>query len=371
MFDFSEPLRLDITPIHMPKDMLAKTRRSIGKYRHAGEQATKPEYCTLCGRQSPKLCNSHSIPRFCLNQIAHKGEVDTINRSLDIDPLRKRIGINNAGVFRMICSDCDNKFFSEYENPELYKTDNPIASECLGRIATKVLLFEQNKARIQLGALGIVQDKSQLVELQEKTINTRTIDQIDNGYQLKYALNAVKQTNNGYRVLVDYLLDYTIPLAFQGEVCLISDFKGEKINNTLNMDESYHIEPLFICIFPLLHGSRIFVFCRADGYARYSSFHKQLRSLNQRKSLSTIFKIILCYSEEPLFSPLLSDDIFENEAFDQAARMNVMMISFFDHSEKQLQKKLRRDFAVEQLPDPPALLEKKYSMESLREQQHS
>lgn len=72
--------------------------------------------CLLCGKNINGFCNSHSVPRMILQQIADQGWV--LKTDVSINPSKETergYGLKRAGTFHLICSECDKKCFLDYE----------------------------------------------------------------------------------------------------------------------------------------------------------------------------------------------------------------------------------------------------------------
>ena len=96
-------------------------KKRINKLFKKARAESKRETCYYCGKPVSSFCNSHSIPKFCLKNIAVKGKVLTLNSILDNPLMDTQKGVKEAGTFHLICNDCDSKIFSDYENSENYK----------------------------------------------------------------------------------------------------------------------------------------------------------------------------------------------------------------------------------------------------------
>ena len=367
MVEFGESIRVDFPSIHLPQDTLIEVNKRIGEVRHIGEKKARPDACSICGESNRSFCSSHSIPQFCLREIAHKGKLRTINSSIKVDFMRREVGINRAGIFKMVCRECDNAFFADYENPENYVDGTDLDAKLLGEIAFKVCLLEQYKARVEIATLNEAHKRSGISGGFINTVDARSMDLIDDEFQLGCARDALLGKGSGYRVLFDASLEHTAPITFQGQIALASDFEGKMINDIYNPSSDYHIEPVFVCVFPLRQGTRVFMFCRDAGYARFSRFHRQIRSLSQSRAFLSIVKIMLAYSEEIYFSPLLPDSVFEDDSFSLLARWSNIRLLLSDESLRRRRKQVCSECALNSLPDPPNLLSKEYSMSRLRE----
>ena len=366
MFDYRGFPRIDLSPIRLPVEKRIEVSKTISEYRRVGKQNAKPSECVLCKVENPSLCNSHSIPQFCLREIALDGKLKTYNNLIGIDLLSYSVGINSAGTFRMICRDCDNEFFSDYERPMQYEQGGEVEQKLLGEIATKVCLHEQYKAREQVAAVDRAYEANGIAQRLSNFTDARNLDLVDDAIQLEYAIGVVKGEGGGFRLLFDALLEYTVPIAFQGQVVLQSDFQGKMVNDIYNFDSDYHMEPIYICIFPLHEKTRVLLFCRDAGYARYSKFHRGLKSRNQNAALLSILKVLLGCSEELYFSPLLPDSVFENNGMKKMARMNALRASFVKTPSLRRRKKAYAEFAIDDMPNPPALFRREYCMAELR-----
>lgn len=354
--------------IHLSKERLIEWGKKFSSIRRFGNEEAKPEACALCGATNLPYCNSHSIPQFCLKRIAYQGKVKTINAAIDIDFFKDEVGVSRAGTFKMICRKCDKEYFADYENPDRLSKNTGLDNDLLGKIAVKVLLLEQYKAISQVAMLSAVErDHAFLAEPFLSVVSdVRVQDHVDNDIQLRYARCAADGGAAEYKTLLDLKLDYTVPLAFQGQIGLISGFDGRLINDTLNMSPEYHIEPLFVCIFPLPSGSRIFLFCRNQGYSRYSRFHRALKTLSQSSALQAVLKIVLAYSEEVYLSPLLPESVYSDKGFSGLARTSgIQSHERSAPNSRHSRKRMYAAYAIDKLQDPPRLLSAAYSMEKI------
>jgi hypothetical protein len=93
----------------------------------------------------PKFCLSHTVPQFCLREIAVDGKLLKCAAVIGGNIIESEVGIGKAATFKQVCRKCDSEFFKLYETPEtLLKTPS---SQVLGQIAAKNLLREVSKAR--------------------------------------------------------------------------------------------------------------------------------------------------------------------------------------------------------------------------------
>ena len=187
------------------------------------KQSAKRQHCLYCQKEVDSFCNSHTIPDFILRYIAADGKVRTLNSILKIELYEKEKGIRSAGTFHQICRNCDSTIFRKYED-ELSLT-NQLTDQMMYEIAMKNYLKMIDKRLIE-SALNkqvmqsVAMDYVQMIDLQEY------LDAF-NEAKMYDKLNK----RHRYRILVDELLSYRVPIAFQGSIALIVDLDGNIIND--------------------------------------------------------------------------------------------------------------------------------------------
>lgn len=97
-----------------------KIKKDINDFMRKIQEETKPEKCILCGKEQTSFCNSHSVPKMVLKNIAKAGKLYHANKLIEIPVVDKEKGISNSGTFYFICWDCDSKLFQEYENVDAF-----------------------------------------------------------------------------------------------------------------------------------------------------------------------------------------------------------------------------------------------------------
>lgn len=118
--------------------------------------AIKSDECIYCREKVSGFCNSHTIPRFCLENIGNKGEVAGINAILGLPEMgvsigKKSLGINASGTFSLICKKCDSTIFQDYENPDNYLSGKIPTQKMLAQIAIKNYLKFIYKRKFEIG----------------------------------------------------------------------------------------------------------------------------------------------------------------------------------------------------------------------------
>lgn len=93
-------------------------RKMSQKYMRQAQSEAKSDHCLLCGKPMTSFCNSHSVPKFALKSIAENGEVVLASKLMGNEISDNKSGVNKSGTFHLICDNCDNSFFQDYESQE-------------------------------------------------------------------------------------------------------------------------------------------------------------------------------------------------------------------------------------------------------------
>lgn len=302
----------DIDKEIIEKDKI-KYKKKINQVVSKARRSSKKSRCLICGREVDSFCNSHSIPAFCLKQIANQGKLYYSNKLVDLPFMDTEKGINNSGTFHLICQKCDNTAFQTYENPINY--DDKISGKMLAEIAMKNYLKQIDKRNIELEMpkasreLGI----NYPIEIERLYEEVKILD-LKEDLSCFYRAKQVsqKEDNTEYYLFSHIKLEYTVPIAFQGTVALITDLDGSIINNIYNKDCKYKIANLHICIFPFESKTEILMFVE-NTHKRYRKFYKRFNKLSLESRLSIINYIIFLYTEDYFISKSVREDIIKNE----------------------------------------------------------
>lgn len=216
------------------------------------KKLVRPETCLICNSRKKPFCNSHSVPARCLRAIAEKGDVKVFNGLVKIPAVDDDKGINEAGTFRLICRECDDRVFKEYETFEKY-TDKTPSDKILHEIALKNYLKYYHKKAIEEIVFPKMMEILKLpnMNLLEPILNPGNRDKKDAFKLLCETKKILNSNTNGYYRIIEYKkLPYTCPFAFQGTISLITGFNGENINDVFNTDKKYDLQDMHVCIFP-------------------------------------------------------------------------------------------------------------------------
>jgi hypothetical protein len=283
---------------------------------------TKEELCVLCGTSLTKTCNSHSIPKFILSNISVDGSVIKpygFNHVTDVY-LKQKYGLNEAGIFRSICLQCDSKWFSSYENDALLNFKN-LKKEEQNRIMAQIylksslyrkyiekanaLLAEKNKKHLEDKFNIESIDFSQIVaEMNVSEYNDdikKCISIIQNGHKI------------GFKLMYYRILDYTAPIAFQTHVCLHTDLKGKTINDVFDYNPKKKMQLICVCSFPIKNKTILMSFMLLSAYAKYDTFVKQFNRLDNNKKILLFQNSTFAHSEDVFISPKIVDIMRSDE----------------------------------------------------------
>lgn len=293
------------------KDEIIEATKALNKIIKDSRNQAKQSNCYYCGNDCDSFCNSHTLPAFCLRNIAQNGKVFYSNTILDLPLLKDDKGVNEAGTFHLICRDCDSKVFQDYENPDNYE-DYP-SIKMLAQIDMKNNLKSISKRLMEKEMYDIMRER---IGVREEWSQAKkyVIDLDLNEFKEAYARakkRSLKSFPGDYYIGYYTKLHYVVPVAFQGTIALISDLEGNVINNVYNPAPRYKIMNMSLCIFPLKTTSIIMMFVSKDNN-RYDRFFKQLKKLGSlNEQLSVINYILFSYSEDYFLSSNIPQNILK------------------------------------------------------------
>ena len=294
----------------IPKDIEIALNKKMSRIMTEIRYETKDDVCFFCGKPVSSFCNSHYVPRFCLESIGSNGKVTGPNAILGLPGMgvsigKERLGIGEAGTFKLICRECDNTIFQDYENPNNYEKTTPPSQKILAEIAMKNYLKFISKRKLEIAifekSLEICKGKGishlRSIELNAR-LETSKIDldaYVDNFNRAKRFVN--KDNSNGFYIIYYKLLNYVAPIAVQAPIAVSIDLEGQIVNDIVNMNPKYKISDLHLCVFPLKSQTAVIMFVN-EGEKRYRRFYKQFRKKNEEEKLGIINYLIFLYCED-------------------------------------------------------------------------
>lgn len=275
---------------------------------------------------------------------------------------KDEIGVKRAGVFELICRDCDSKIFKEYENEEAYNGE--INQEMMREIALKIYLKryytgKYSKCYIEemlydkIKELGFSDEEEFRTKLDEEKGKQKIIEKYCNScvdvseiYRIgsviedikkwllmsdeydrqknridaferdmkeyKREINSLNEKGKSkFKIIYRIRLEYVVPIAIQDEINLVTGLDGELINDIFNHDEK--INPLYLCVFPMKESTEIFMFIKEKSNNKYRKFIKKYNRMNEEDKMKVIFLIVLKYISEFILAKKLHTDIENNK----------------------------------------------------------
>lgn len=301
-------------------------KREFNKVLSEARKTSKPEKCICCGKETTGFCNSHSVPAFCLRNIATNGELLHSNKLVNFPLMDFEKGVSNAGTFQVICRECDSKIFQEYEEPNNYQDE--VTPKMVAQIAMKNYLKAISKRINEYAIYDIIKDRA--YEYTEFTDYMHYIQDVDlneykRGFEKAKRLSG-KNWSGEYHVFYYEKLNYVVPIAFQSALSLVVDLDGQVVNDIYYENPKYKLEDFHICIFPLKDSSIVMMFVDSE-YKRYRNFYKKFKKLSQEEKLSIVNYIIFLYSEDIFFSKEIPSDILQNKNLVDVSKQSSMVIA--------------------------------------------
>lgn len=353
---------IDMNTNDLSKEQLIDTRKHLGQFIKESKMEAKHKTCLICGKEAP-FCNSHTIPQFCLRNIADNGKVKSFNALVGTELLSVESGINNAGTFHIICRPCDNTLFQDYENPQAYSTTP--SSKLLNQIALKNVIRDIHKHEIEIEmmkkAKKLLCEKGALFAFMidvffDSQIKARSLD-VKECYDIFTIAkdNLDIESPNVHLISFDQL-NYVIPIAFQGMIALITGVNGEVINNQYNYDTDYAVEYIHLAVFPLENSSAVILFSDNNN-TRISTFEDSIKKVSLVNRLEIINRIIMWYAEDYFLSPKLPEEV--SSKLEQAAQQ---MQDLMTINPKKSLKNAVKDYDLRRDTGLPNLLSSEYAL---------
>lgn len=280
---------------------------------------SKPKKCIICGRPISSTCNSHSVPRMCLVNIADKGNVLQANGLLGTELIDVTKGVNNSGTFHFICNECDNTLFQDYESPEKIASEE-LPDKTLAEIALKDVLLMLSKRNFEKELYRKAGERGNIEGL-ETMFTIKNLDERDFQNEMELYLGIDEKAVKNFHVVYHEILPYTTPIAVQTALVIEKDLEGRVINDIYNLSEDIRIQNIHISVFPLKNQTVVLMFYhRRD--KNYRQFSHQFRSLSKEEQLRYINYYIFKFTENYFFSPKIQETLKGSPKLVQLSREN-------------------------------------------------
>lgn len=282
-------------------------KKSNELQRQAVINSQKKKKCFLCGKKVKKFCNSHSVPKFIFSTIQNMGLVaDGKETQLEGFDAFNRPGINNAGTFKLICPECDKKYFNNYESKKAILNLDGSSHNLLNMIALKTNLFKLYKRSVENELFKLIIKEGSHDPQTRYSSKISGMDMIDFEQETLHFKSAVRNSKDVTDVIFNELFDFESNIACQISFPLYLDLQNNIVVDVDNMNPNYKIEMLYVCVFPFKSQTRVILF-RHKKSKKYSKFIKQFSELSETKKLKFINNAIYAYSEDFWVNPVVFD----------------------------------------------------------------
>ena len=277
---------------------IVEARKRFGRIVSDSRHLAKMDRCLLCGKKTTKFCDSHTIPQLVLKNIETGGKLDYYN-SFMANPLENMDqGRKEVTQFRLICSECDGKWFQEYEDEE--KLKNLPTERMLNLIALKNVLFFLNKRYFEI-EFNRQMNKGGGIDYYEYRQNVKRLDTRDFLWDFDRIREMLDGSGKRYNLISWDRVEYKVPIAFQGQFSVYGDRVGNIVVDIYDHSEKIINKRMHMCVFPLSNCSVIFSFYHEDDH-EYDEFAEQIRKMEVEERLSFLGYLLFYICEDMAIS---------------------------------------------------------------------
>lgn len=273
---------------------------------------SKSSHCYICSKKLVSHCNSHVVPRFILKEIADNGMIDysqsIVKNASKI--VRTRDGINNSHTFFMLCENCDNVFFKDYENDRwLFEFDkysssqqNKILSEIAIKSHLSHIFMKKNMFNLKISVYPRM--KEFIEQNKEKSCDLADIKEHE--CYITELKRIRKKSKSCFNILYYRVLNYKIGIATQTIFAYLYDLEGN-----LQFNPNSPIIKLnryfYLCAFPYKGKTIILFFIEKQNEKNVENIIKQFNNLTEGEKLHFLFISLIAFDEQFHISPSLGN----------------------------------------------------------------
>lgn len=231
-----------------------------------------------------------------------EGKVDYFNSMLNIPLINSDKGIKEAGIFKLLCRECDGKIFRDYEDLEAL-CDRP-SEIMLEEIALKNVLMMLNKRYLEIQLFNNMRNEYKMPYPYDVKQKANSLDERDFWWdfiRIKEMIDSADGEKSKFKLFYWRKLDYVIPIAFQGLVTLYGDLDGNMVTDVYNTSEDVIVKHMHMCMFPLETSSVVFAFYHEDD-KEYDGFARQFSRLDEEEKLTVMSYVVYEYCEDMFFA---------------------------------------------------------------------
>lgn len=307
--------------ISVSSDEVVKIRRQESRIKKYHPNSCKYCHAKFIGSQPKKICNSHSIPRFILRGIGNN--LNNINTFVHFpweDPLE---GVNSAGTFRLLCTECDGRLFQEYENPLLY--DVSFLATCnkqkiMNEIAMKNYLFsmylhlnEELYYKQEYCSFDELKIEEKVYLKKQMDIENENITDARSGFARakKCSDDPLLEQSDVYEIIYFHIFDYEFNIAFQDKITIEYDCWGNRVNDLWNYAKS--TDDIHLVIFPVDGKTFVLAFSEVKG-SRLARTIKCLREItDHRLAAKALISMVMISSNNFFISSSVTSEVFKHD----------------------------------------------------------
>lgn len=269
------------------------------------------------------------------------------------------MGIGEAGTFYLICEECDGKLFKHYEDEKMILEFNFNNKKFMAAVALKNYMKQFYKRNYEVP----YQDEFSKIapEFTDYNNKVKSIYKLDlkeyksNLFRAYHILE--RNLKSGYNCIFSTMLNYKVPIAFQGAITLQQDLLGKEINDIYAYDEKIKLQDIHLCIFSLSNNQTfILLFVHKDD-TKYKSFIKQFNKLDLQKKLKILNFAIFRHCEDFFISEKIDKSCFTDKFIDickrQPSDIKSNMYRLFGENE----------IIFKHINSIPCILDKKYAID--------
>lgn len=297
-----------------------KKKKEDSEFFHYLNKYSKVDECILCHKKMSSSCKSHVVPQFILKNISENGKVayGISLSNIEINGFDKETGIKNAHTFRLICNECDNHFFKDYENKKnLISFDNlskDLKIKVLCEMAIKTRISHINM-KYRTMVMKDMFTGGKLAEKEEKgeIIFGERVDMEDHFKMIDIFRQNIYSNKNPFHILFNELLDYKVLIASQTIVNYNFDLDGNKIFDPYNVSYNNICNYFYIMILPFEDKTRIMFYVENEKMKNVESIINGFNSLSYVDKLKFIFISLVIHDEQFYLNPNLANYINMND----------------------------------------------------------
>jgi len=314
---------------------LIELKQFTESFFNEAKRNAKPDCCFLCGKKMDSFCNSHTVPRFVLKNISVDGKAYNGFHFSNRNFMPNDNGLSKILTFRMICNDCDRKYFNDYEN-EAALLNEP-SNHLLAEIALKNALFDLCKRLRDRETYKLFDAK--LYEPLGKEIRDEANELTISDTLFFYRRSKKIIDNNlksGFDITYYKILDKKVPIAIQTDITLYQCF-GKMINDVYDLSPNWRTQPLNLCVFPLVEKTVVLLFHHRDD-RNLKTFDKAFLKLSDDDKLKYINYLIFRYTENFAISPIVPEIVLDNDKLHELFTISMINYSFEENEKLYIDK---------------------------------